>query len=201
MRIDFTPLEHKGPLVIDFTPRIFLCKTHSYILVKTGTKYGHFLTMESGSIELVKLEMGADGRFYFRKRNEGEVGDKTQAFVEYPLVPYHKTSMESALKVYLTSPLNRTVKAARALAELTGGVLPPEEQETPARAKRKPKSGDSRPHTTLPGYTLHELCEELGIDPTEARAELRAKGVKKPGSKWSWENREQAKEAIKALKR
>lgn len=42
------------------------------------------------------------------------------------------------------------------------------------------------------GYTIQELCKEIGIEPTEARKILRAQKVQKPGGRWAWADKKAA---------
>jgi len=185
MRINFGRKVH-----LDFTPRVFLCRTHSYILVRRGTKWGYFLTMEPGSIELVKLHLTDDGGYLFTKRNEGE-GSKEQTWLEYPLSPYPKCSLEKALKLYRDSCLAKSVKAQRALTELSGMGTPEPEPEKPrATPVRSPEGA----------FTLQDLCDELKMDSGKARARLRAQGIFKPGARWEWASRGQAKKVEQALR-
>jgi hypothetical protein len=157
---------------IDFTHRLYLCRTHSYILVRQGNKYGHFLTMASGSIEMVKILK--DGSHYrISKRNEGE-DVKEHSWVSWDLVPY-PGSLDKAIEIYRRSTLARTAGARDAINELLG-VVP----HTPRTEK---------PRSELPtghGYTIQDLANDLNLDASHLRSELRKRRIAKPGARWEW---------------
>lgn len=50
------------------------------------------------------------------------------------------------------------------------------------------------------GYTLKDLCSELGISPAVARKTLRSKGMTAPEGGWRWSNPEAAKDIKEILK-
>lgn len=75
---------------------------------------------------------------------------------------------------------------------------------TPTRRKPKRKErvenlGGEKESPT--GYTLVDLCGEIGMDPAKARKLLRAKGKKPPEGTWRWPNREAAKSTRRFLKK
>lgn len=73
---------------------------------------------------------------------------------------------------------------------------------TERKLKRKERVETKRSEKESPtGYTLVDLCGEIGMDPSKARKLLRAKGKKPPEGTWRWPNREAAKSIRRFLKR
>lgn len=50
------------------------------------------------------------------------------------------------------------------------------------------------------GYTLKDLCSELGISPAMARKTLRSRGMAAPEGGWKWSNPEAARDIKEILK-
>lgn len=182
---------------INFRPVVYMRdRTHTYIWVRDGRAYGYFLTMDSGSITVEKVPREeVDGQEVYR------VYSDKQTF--WDLTPYPYDPMKS-LKKYHESFLERTDEAEALMVELLGGGS--------GKASRRMATVTSDPAATKPtketkakkasgpgGYSLADLCQELGIDPGEARKQLRSKGVEKPGARWEWVNPEAAASVRKAL--
>lgn len=74
-------------------------------------------------------------------------------------------------------------------------VRPPKRRDNPIKKTRIKKRAQQED-----GYTLKDLCSELGIPPAQARKALRSKGKKAPDGGWKWPNSEAAK-SIKEILR
>lgn len=74
-------------------------------------------------------------------------------------------------------------------------VKPPEPTVKKAK-KRTPQSS-----YTKEGYTLRELCGEIGMDPATARKLLRSKGKTPPPGGWKWGSKEEAKPIRRFLRK
>ena len=152
-------------LVIDFSPRVFLrARTHSYLLIREIGGRGQFLTIESGSIEVINVTKD-DDRFIVYVHSDGE-SDK--AYIGYRLEPYRYDFMK-AIRMLHEGTLSRSALADRELRNILG--LKPSETKLDAGT----------------ACSLADICIELSVDPTEARKLLRANKVEKPGSRWEWE--------------
>jgi len=174
---------------INFRPIVYMRdRTHTYLWVRDGRgDYGYFLTMDPGTIELVKIPK-EDGTYRVWQDKEHS----------WDLVPYAYDPMKAFWK-YHDSLLDRSPAAERELC----AILDCE----PRKVKPKPiaatqAAAAAKRGTPPPGsdYSLTQLCQELGIDPSDARKTLRRKGVEKPGSQWAWATSEAAEAARKALK-
>jgi len=164
----------RNPLVLDFSPPVPRCyvrdKTHTYIWLRDLKNVGLFLTMDSGSIEVVKARL-EEGKY------------RVNGHKEDLLIPIQYDLLE-AIKIYHFSTLEKSVSAKKEIGQLLGldtsGLKDPAESsekkqpEKPSKELRK--NGD---------FTLAGLCAELGIEPSVARKKLRGK-VDKPGSRWEW---------------
>lgn len=51
------------------------------------------------------------------------------------------------------------------------------------------------------GYTLRDLCGEIGMDPARARKLLRSKGKTPPSGGWKWASKEEAKPIKRFLRK
>lgn len=183
MKIDFSP---KRVLSIDFSPRVFMRdRTHTYLFLREKKGKGQFLTMESGTIEIVRVPL-EDGEYRVWKRNEGEVQDPKVTLIFYPLVPYEADPMR-AINTYWASPLDKSPAAIRELRVLLG--LPPSEEPEgyKERGSTSPKAAK-----TSTGASLADLCTELGIEGSAARKVLRKEQIEKPGDRWEWTDPEAA---------
>lgn len=202
-----------GKLLLDFTARVWMRdKTHTYLWLRDGYKFGYFLTMDSGSIEIVKIDI-------FTEVLEPEVkADKKAKIAAKPavtrdtyrvwhdrettfdLTPY-AYDFKAAVQKYHESHLGRSAAAEREMREILGlpqladSVTDADLAVQPQERKRAPK-GEPKPAA---GYTLQQLCEELKLDPTEARKTLRGKKIEKPGARWEWATKEAAAAVIAAL--
>ena len=181
MKLDFTPTRKK--ITIDFRHRIFMRNgTHTYLWIRDGRSYGYFLTMDTGSIEVVKLEMNHGT---YRVYKSGQEYWDLEPFEE----PY---SFEKAVRMYWESTLGRSERAEREMCDILGtepgrrairdmGSTPQPKREKLASAPKQPSEG----------FSLVELCAEINVSPSDARKLLRGR-VEKPGSKWEWPNKEAA---------
>lgn len=62
--------------------------------------------------------------------------------------------------------------------------------DAPAKAERKA----SKPRASVDGLTtLAQICEDIGMEPREARVILRKSDTKKPDAGWAWDPKEAAK--------
>lgn len=181
MKLDFTPVRKK--ITLDFRHRIFMRdRTHTYLWLRDGRSYGYFLTMDSGTIEVVKLEM-ANGTY--------RVYESGQKFWE--LEPFEKPySFEKAVRMYWESTMGRTEKAEREMCDILGtepGRKAIRDMDTPQPKREKPASAPKQPSGGA--FSLAELCAEINMDPSDARKLLRGR-VEKPGSKWEWPSKDAA---------
>ena len=179
MKLDFTPTRQK--LTLDFRCRIFMRdKTHTYLWLRDGRSYGYFLTMDSGTIEVAKLEM-IDGTY--------RVHENGQKF--WDLEPFNKPySFEKAVRMYWESTMGRSEKAEQEMCSILGtepGRKSIRAMDTPQPKAQAAASGPKKP--SVGGYSLADLCAEINMDPSEARKKLRGR-VEKPGSKWEWASKE-----------
>lgn len=173
---------------LNFRPVVYMRdRTHTYLWLRDVKGKGVFLTMESGTIEVVKLNFSDDAYHV------------THADIHWQLTP-HQYDPILAFKKYHDSLLNKSEQAAEELAiilSLEPGPKPDKKVaeklaivQVPSKAKKERVFG---------GYSLAEMCKELGIDPSEARKTLRNKRVEKPSGKWEWPNREAAEATREAL--
>lgn len=200
----------QGTVKVDFRPMVFMRdRTHTYLWLRDGYKYGHFLTMDSGSIAVVSVdivqvvdepEIKADKKAGI-KAKPAVTHDAYRVYEDrehfWDLTP-HKYDLLKAVRSYHESTLRRTPEAEREMRQLLGIPLdaPADarvtgqgeiDKQPRAERKREPKA-----EKAPAGYTLQELCAELKLDPTEARKALRAAKVEKPGGRWEWPNAEAA---------
>lgn len=182
MKIDFTPA--KPSLILDFTARVyFRDRTHTYLFLRMKKDKGHFLTMEDGIIEVVKVPF-EEGEFRVWKANEGEVEERV-ARIYYKLTPVDYDPMK-AIMVYWNSTLDKTVAADRELRLLLGmQTQGPEDPRSPSLAKKATAGKDRE-------ISLADICLELDMEGSQARKILRTMGIEKPGERWEWPNPEQA---------
>jgi len=152
-------------LVIDFSPRVFLrARTHAYLLIREVNGRGQFLTLESGSIEVINVTKEEDG---FRVYTHSD-GESDKAYIGHLLAPYRYDFMK-AIRSLHEGTLGRSALADRELRNILG--LKPSETKLEAGT----------------ACSLADICIELSVDPTEARKLLRTSGVEKPGARWEWE--------------
>lgn len=151
-------------------------KTHTYLMLTRAEHSGRFLTLESGTIEVVKVPL---------------IGD-TFLVDQDELVPYEYEFLK-AVEKYATSHLHKTPEAQAEITALLDGrpiVAPPEPVKKPPKAQLAAGSG----------YSLADLCKDAGIDPGEARKKLRQAKVEKPGGRWEWPSAEAASSLLAILK-
>lgn len=181
MKLDFTPTRKK--ITIDFRHRIFMRNgTHTYLWLRDGRSYGYFLTMDTGSIEVAKLEMNHGTYRVYKSGQE-----------YWDLEPFEKPySFEKAVRMYWESTLDRSERAEREMCDILGtepGLRAIRDMGTPQPKREKPASAPKQP--SVAGFSLAELCAEINVSPSDARKLLRGR-VEKPGSKWEWPNKEAA---------
>jgi hypothetical protein len=184
----------KQKIVVDFTPtatRVFMRRrTHTYLHLRDEDAEGLFLTMDSGTLSVVRLpivigEHHSVYRVWFNREDYEDLEPFAYDFVE-------------AVRKYHTSLLGRTAGAERemrailGLPELEESVTDADLAAKPVERKRSRKEPSVASEKPAGGYTLQALCAELGIDPTDARKHLRQQKVEKPGGRWEWASAEAA---------
>lgn len=214
--LDFTP--KSGTKVhLDFRPTVYLRdRTHTYLWLRDGYKFGYFLTMDTGMVTVAKVdiieeilepEVKADKKRGIAAR-PAKIAESYRIWMDretsFDLVPY-KYDFVKAVRLYHESTLRRTPEAEREMRQVLGmpldtnlddlritgqGEVEVKPRERKPREQREPKEAA--------GYTLQELCAELKLDPTEARKALRAAKVEKPGARWEWATKEAAT-AVRAV--
>lgn len=193
-------------ITVDFTPTLTKVysrrRTHFYLHLRDADGEGLFLTIEPGPISVVRCPLvipeGAHHSVYrvcFGKDDFEDLEPRVYDFTE-------------AVRKWHDSQLGRTAGAERemrrilGLKELEESVTDADlarERPEPKRARKGPSEVKARTlGTSGSGYTLQELCTELGIDPTTARKYLRQAKAEKPGGRWEWPNPEAAA-SIKTL--
>jgi hypothetical protein len=171
-------------VVVNFKSLVFLNHTrNTYLLVGDGIKYNHFLTMEKGMIEVKRVP-------------------KNSQFMK-ELIPYNKYSLKHAAHIYLTSFLEKTPVAVKALQAILRNkdnsrmnFLPAsaaEKAEIPTRIERAQEKANE--------LTLEQICGDLKLDPKRVRGWFRENNVQKPGQRWTWpkSQRDQIIKLIKSL--
>lgn len=191
-------------MMLNFRPCVYMRdRTHSYLWIRDGRSYAYFLTMDTGTITVAKVDMVEVGKeTIYRVFESGQVS--------WDLEPKDYNPMQ-AIQKYYDSLLPRSPAAEREMRMLLDmppleGLTDDGEDVTPGPRKQaasKPAKASSKPSTGKPsgggGYSLATLCEELKMDPSEARKILRGKKIEKPGGKWEWPNAEAALSVRKAL--
>ena len=163
-------------VIIKFQSRVFLRrpqktfahKNSTYLLVGEGERYNHYLTMESGVIDVVR-------------------SGKSSALTS-ELVPYNKYSLKHAAEVYANTTLEKSAKARKILRAIMANkddsrtnFLPLSEHgkaEKPTRVERMQDRANE--------VTLEQICKEMSLDPKRVRAFFRDNDIKKPGNRWTW---------------
>jgi len=174
---------------LNFRPVVYMRdRTHTYLWLRDENGKGVFLTMESGVIEVVKLNL-ADEAYHV-----------IHADVHWQLTP-HPYDPILAFKKYHDSLLVKSEQATEELAAILSLEPGPKPTKKVVEKLANPTTfNKAKKERISGGYSLAELCKELGIDPSEARKALRNKKVEKPSGKWEWPNREAAEAVRKALK-
>lgn len=191
-------------LHLGFRPMVYMRdKTHTYLWVRDEEDIGYFLTMDTGSITLERIDLVT----VYERDERNRIISHSRVYRVYEnkelyedLVPYEYNPMVAVQK-YHESLLARTPEAERemlrileidpkeARKEIAARVTSPEPARPPKAAPRSPGAV----------YSLSDLCSELKMDPSEARKILRSQKVQKPGSRWDWPNREAAASVRAAL--
>lgn len=186
-------------MILTFRPCVYMRdRTHSYLWIRDEHSIGIFLTMDTGNITVAKVEI----------LNPEAGGDPAYRVYEdrenfWDLTPMPGYNPMKAIQKYHESLLDRSSAAERIMRKLLD--LPPLEGEEeaedpitpgprtkPTRKERKAaqaaSGGKPAKSSGGGGYSLATLCEELKMDPAEARKILRNKKIEKPGGKWEWPN-------------
>lgn len=197
---------------INFRPTVYMRdKTHTYLWIRDGRNYGLFLTMDSGTITVEKIPIEVELIRDDRGNVTGEIStyrvyENKQEF--WDLEPKDYNFMK-AVEKYHSSLLQRSRPAEREMRNFLGlaplndddAVAIPDRQPRPAKTPSVALSKPPKPakDPSAGGYSLAQLCEELKLDPSEARKTLRTKKIEKPGARWEWANAEAAAAVRKAL--
>jgi len=195
-------------LLLDFRCRVFMRdRTHTYLWLRDGRSYGYFLTLDPGSVTIVKVDIETE----YERDEKGKITKETKVYRVYEdkehfwdLVAYPYDFVK-AVEKYHTSHLGRSAAAEREMrailglealpADVTDEDLAPDPPEPDEKGTGK---APNKPAKAPGGYTLQSLCLELKLDPTEARKTLRSKKVEKPGGRWEWPSAEAAA-AVRAI--
>lgn len=167
-------------------------RTHTYLWIRDESEFvGLFLTMDTGTITLARVNI-EDG--VYRVYEDAEHS--------WDLVPYEYNPQKAFLK-YQDSLLDRTPKAEAemlAILALFPGPLPkPKVRLATVPQTAEPKARSVASKASGGGYSLAQLCTEIGMDPSKARKILRNKKIEKPGGKWEWASAEAASSIRTAL--
>lgn len=190
-------------IVVDFGPpatQVWMRgKTHSYLWIRDEFAEGVFLTMDSGSISLVKLPMivpenGGKEHTYRVQYDREDFEDLTPIAYDFrkAVERYHTSLLARSTQAEAEMRVILGLEALKEGETLPGAVPPPKRAPKPAKAPSEVR--EKQPG----GYSLQTLCEELKLDPTEARKALRAAKAEKPGGRWEWPNAEAAA-AVRAI--
>lgn len=162
-------MEQSSSIIIKFQSLVYLNhRRNTFLLVGSGEKYHHFVTMENGLIETKRLN-----------KTSQELKD---------FIPYNKYSLKHAAEIYLNTTLEKTSKAKRILRiimankdELRMNFLPTSEHEKaekPTRVERIQEKANE--------ITLEQICKSMSLDSKYVRSLFRNNDVKKPGQRWTW---------------
>ena len=162
---------------------VFLDRTYSYLLVRSGDRYNHYLRLHEGTVELIR----------FHKESE----------LVLRLRPYPKHGLRKAAQVYMSSPLPKTDEAQAVLESILAStdddqmnfVFDASEKQKldrPSRQERQAKKANQ--------VSLEQICEELEITPNRARGIFRRNNIDKPGARWEW-NKSERDQVVKMIKK
>lgn len=188
--------QRAAKVVVDFTPTVTRVysrrRTHFYLHLRDEAGEGLFLTMEPGSVTVVRCPLvipdGAHHAVYrvtFGKEDFEDLEPRVYDFVE-------------AVRKFHTSGLGRTAGAEREMRAILGlealsdAVSDADLAVSRPERKRAAKAPSVASEKQAGGYTLQALCAELDIEPTEARKYLRQQKAEKPGGRWEWPSAEAA---------
>jgi len=206
LRLDFTPVKpvpKTGKIRLDFRPLVFMRdRTHSYLWVRDGRSYGYFLTIDSGSVELVKVDI----EITYERDEKNKIIGETKVYRVYETKEKYfdlepkNYDFRKALEKYHSSLLSRSNKAEREMRALLGlEPLELTDEEGDVTPQSKPERAPKGEPKAAAGYSLAALCAELKMEPGEARKILRSKKIEKPGGKWEWASPEAAAHIRTAL--
>lgn len=162
-------MEQSNSVIVKFQSLVFLNhRRNTFLLVGSGEKYHHFVTMQDGFIDTVRL------------------GKHSQTVKD--LLPYNKYSLKHAAEIYLNTTLEKTSKAKRILRIIMANkddsrmnFLPTAEKdkaEKPTRVERLVEKANE--------ITLEQICKSINMDSKRARSLFRENNIKKPGQRWTW---------------
>jgi hypothetical protein len=176
-------------VIVKFESRVFLHRPRSvmspknstYLLVGEGPRYKHFLSMESGIIDVIRVP-------------------KMGKLVE-ELKPYNKYSLKHAAEVYAGTTLQKSSLARRILRNIMNNrddsrvnFLPVEEHAKAEKPTKQERIADKANE-----ITLEQICKEMKLDPKFIRGLFRENDVKKPSNRWTWPKGEREK-IVKLIK-
>ena len=163
--------------------RMYAAKMNTYLKVGENDKYVHFVTMESGQIELIRTPK------HSQLINE--------------LVPYNKYSLKHAAQIYMGTTLEKTSKARRALQNILRSTDDSRTDFLPVmeRDKLNKPTRQERLQEKANEVTLEQICKASGRDSKVVRALFREHDIKKPGNRWTWPKgqRDKIEKLIKSL--
>ena len=159
---------------------VFLDRTYSYLLVRSGDSYNHYIRLCEGTIELVR----------FHKESE----------LVLRLKPYTRHSLAHAALVYLKSTLPKSEEATAVLEAVVANrdddrinfLVEQEKLEKMSKRERVTQKSNQ--------ISLEQICEELKITPSRARGIFRRNRVEKPGARWEWD-KGQRDQVVKELQK
>lgn len=161
---------------------VFRDRTYSYLLVRSGEKYNHYLRLHEGLIEVVRFHKEAE--------------------LVQNLVPYNKYSLRHAAEVYSVSHLPKTDQALQVLDVILKSTdddqmnflldIPPEKADRkPRKSKLEKSTKEERQKEKANTVTLEKLAVQLSTTPSRIRAAFRRHNTPKPGARWEWKKSEQ----------
>lgn len=164
---------------------VFRDKTYTYLLVRRGEKYNHYLRLHTGVVEVIRL---------------GKSSEQVQR-----LVPYPKFPLKHAANVYLKSYLPKTDEAYRVIEAILSSddddqmnfLLDEDAGFTKEKLEKPTKVERSIEKANM--VTLEKICQDLDLKPARVRAAFRRHQVKKPGTGWHWDKSEYSK-IVKQIK-
>lgn len=172
----------QSSVIIKFQSLVFLNhRRNTFLLVGSGEKYHHFVTMENGLIDTKRLN-----------KTSQEIKD---------FIPYNKFSLKHAAEIYLSTTLEKTEKAKRILRIIMANkddsktnflpITEKDKAEKPTRVERLVEKANE--------VTLEQICKSMNLDSKRARSLFRENDIQKPGQRWTWAKTEKDR-IVKLLK-
>lgn len=169
---------------IIFTSSLYRLKTYSYILVRVGEKYNHYLRLHNGIIEVVRL------------------GSESETVRD--MKPYNKVDIKHAARVYRDSYLPKTDEAKQILKEILANkdddrrnFIFDEGPDKKSKLEKPTKAERAQVKANM--VTLEKICEDLDLVPSRVRSAFRRHDIKKPGHGWTWPKSEYS-QVVKMVK-